>query len=246
MGKLNILQSNYVGKVGATYGVKQRKTHFVKAVPFSHAPHNEKQKSACSAFVLLNRLSAVIAKKFWKYLDLSDKQMYRSNAVAQWLKATLVNNTFVLDEVAQVIPADGSLSLDALDFSAADYSFSMQLTNTLDTADVSKEMVFLAVITNTCVSKFADVRTGQNILARSVFEYIDFAYFQVIAFKSIPWYHKHKIKGLVLSAPVYVIIVNRVFYVLRWKWDSTPYVLDRCLYLPVGTEFIGDRTLFLR
>lgn len=243
---MNLLTSSYTGKVGATYGVKQRKTHFVKAVPFSHSPHNEKQEAAVAAFTLLNRLSAVIAKKMWKYLGLSDRQMYRSNAVAQWLKSTLVNNSFILSEMAQVIPMDGSLSLDAIEFSSQDYSFSAKLTNVLDTPDVSKEMVFLAVITNACVSKFADVRTGQNIFASSVFEYIDFAYFQVVAFKAIPYYYKYKIKGLVLSAPVYVIIVNRVFYVLRWSWTTTPYVLDRCLYLPAGTEFVGNRTLFLR
>lgn len=246
MGKMNLLTSSYVGKVGATYGVKQRKTHFAKAVPFSHSPHNEKQTAAVAAFTLLNRLSAVIAKKMWKYLGLSDRQMYRSNAVAQWLKSTLVNNNFVLSEIAQVIPMDGSLTLDTVEFSAKDYSFSAKLTNTPDTSNILEEMVFLAVITNKCVSKFADVQTGRNIFASSIFEYIDFAYFQIIAFKAIPYYNKYKIKGLVLSAPVYVIIVNRVFYVLRWKWTAEPYVLDRCLYLPAGTEFIGNRTLFLR
>lgn len=246
MGKVNILKSNYVGKVGETYGVEVKNKSYVKAVPFSHTPHNEKQNKACYAFSLLNRLSAVIAKNFWQYLDLSDKNMYRNNAVAKWLKSCLVNNQFVLANIENEIPADGSLQLQQFDFDYQTYLFNIVLKNTQETENINNEKVYISVVTNNAVSKFVQVAQGENIFASSMFDYIDFAYFQVLCFKEIPWYKKHKIKGLVLSAPVYVIIVNHVFYIMRWRWNGTPKVINHVLYLPAGTVFIQGHTMFLR
>ena len=246
MGKMNLLKSNFVGKVGATYGVEQHKNTYVKAVPFSHTPHNEKQNKAKNAFILLNRLSAAIAKYFWSYLDLSDREMYKNNAVAKWLKACLVDNQFVLENLGEVIPADGSLQLSSFSFDHQTYIFQMELENTQETENIKNEKVYMSVITNRMVTKWVEVKEGQHLLGLGAFDYIDFAYFQVLCFKEIPFYKKHKIKGLILSAPVYVIIVNHVFYVMRWSWTVKPYVNNHTLYLPKGSVIIDNGVLFLR
>lgn len=246
MGKINLLKSNFVGKVGEMYGVEQHHNTYVKAVPFSHTPHNEKQNKACSAFILLNRLSAIIAKNFWQYLDLSDKKMYRNNAVAKWLKSLLVNNQFVLENIKNEIPEDGSLQLKDFSFDYQTYLFQIELENKQETDNIKNEKVYMSVITNRAVSKWVEVKEGKNLLGNGIFDYIDFAYFQVLCFKEIPWYKKHKIKGLILSAPVYVIVVNHVFYVMRWSWEVKPYVKNHTLYLPPGSVIINNGVLFLR
>lgn len=246
MGNLNLLKASYTGKVGQTYGVEHYKKAIVKAVPFSHTPHNEKQKKAKNAFTLLNRLSAVIAKNFWAYLDLSDKDKYRNNAVAQWLKGLLQNNQFILSNISEIIPEDRSLSLLDFNYDYQAYIFQITLKNLLESANINDEKVYISVVTNEMVTKFVKVEQGENIYQSGMFDYIDFAYFQLLCFKEIPWYKKHKIKGLVLTAPVYVIIVNHVFYVMRWRWQSQPYVLDGTLYLPSGTVFIENGIFYLR
>ena len=245
MGKLNLLKANYVGKVGETYGVEQHRKGFVKAIPFSHTPHNDIQNNSCKAFTLLNRLSAVIAKNFWNYLDLSDKKMYKNNAVAKWLKPCLQNHKFVISNISEVILEDNSLQLINFDYDYTSLVFQITLKNIVETAKQENEKVYISVITNNAVTKFAKVEQGQNIFQSGVFDYIDFAYFQLLCFKSIPFYKKHKIKGLVLTAPVYVIIINHIFYVLRWKWSSEPYVLNHTLYLPKGTVFIQNNVFYL-
>ena len=77
MGKINLLKADYIGKVGQTYGVRQYRQSIVKATPFSHSPHNTAQTKAVRAFEKLNRFSSYVAKTFWRYLNLSDKKMYR-------------------------------------------------------------------------------------------------------------------------------------------------------------------------
>ncbi len=245
MGKLNLLKANYTGKVGETYGVEQYKKAIVKAIPFSHTPHNDKQNKSCRAFSLLNRLSATIAKNFWAYLDLSDKKMYRNNAVAQWLKPLLQDHEFILSKISDVIPQDSSLQLVNFEYDYKTFIFQITLKNLLESTNINDEKIYISVVTNQMVSKFVRVVQGENIFQSGMFDYIDFAYFQLLCFKEIPWYKKHKIKGLILTAPVYVIIVNHVFYIMRWRWSSKPYISEHTLYLPSGTVFIENGVFYL-
>lgn len=57
MGKMNFLQGGYTGTLGETYGVKQRRTVFAKAKPFSHTPHNQTQKIALPHLVACRGLA---------------------------------------------------------------------------------------------------------------------------------------------------------------------------------------------
>ena len=102
MGTINILKSAFNGKVGQIYGTKQNGKYYAKAVPFSHAPHNNSQKSAFSAFVCLNRFAQGIGKELFKYLYLSDKKMTKANAVAQFFKPAIKDKTFTPLSIAQV------------------------------------------------------------------------------------------------------------------------------------------------
>ena len=82
MGQMNFLQGGYTGTLGQTYGVKQRRTVYAKARPFSHTPHNKAQRDSFSAFSILQRFCAGINKNFWQYSGLSDRKRNRQNVTA--------------------------------------------------------------------------------------------------------------------------------------------------------------------
>lgn len=110
---MNLLTSSFDGKVGELYGTKQYGNHYLKAIPFSHAPHSEKQKNSFSAFGCLNRFSSGIAKAFFSYLGLSNKTMLKHNAVAQLFKPCVENHVFNISNLSQVIKSDSSVSLES-------------------------------------------------------------------------------------------------------------------------------------
>ena len=97
MGKINILKAGYEGKLGTTYGVAKKGLYDIKATPFSHTPHNNRQSKAKDRFTRLNRICSRIVKKCWSYLGLSDKAMYRNNALCKECKDALQTEEFLLE-----------------------------------------------------------------------------------------------------------------------------------------------------
>lgn len=86
MGVMNFLLGGYNGKLGTTYGTKYKRSQVVKVIPFSHAPHNDTQKTNFSTFGVIQRLASPLQKHFWQWLDLKNKNISRQNACASWLK----------------------------------------------------------------------------------------------------------------------------------------------------------------
>ena len=116
MGKLNLLRAGYEGKVGQTYGVAKKGLYDIKATPFSHTPHNAKQTTAKNEFTGLNRIASQVVKKMWKYLSLSDKGMYRNNALCKAWKGALKGDTFHLENLKEVISEEGKLRIDTIKY----------------------------------------------------------------------------------------------------------------------------------
>lgn len=131
MGKLKLIQGAFNGKVGEFYGTKQYRKHFIKAVPFSHTPHNEKQNQAFSAFGCLQRMSSQFVRGFWQYLGLSDKNMNKINAVAKWAKICVSNRSFSVQKIADVIPSGNEIQILNIEFSAAKQAFTVEYQNNL-------------------------------------------------------------------------------------------------------------------
>ena len=78
-----------------------------------------------------------------------------------------------------------------------------------------------------------------------MFDYIDFAYFQVWAFKARKGIKKWQLKGLSITDPIFVIIVNGVFFISRWRWQRIPFIIDGVLYLTPDNVEIEDGVLRL-
>lgn len=131
MGELKLIKGAFNGKVGEFYGAKQHRKYYVKAVPFSHTPHNEKQKQAFSAFSCLQRMSAQFSRGLWQSLGLSAKNVNKINAVCHWLKPLISNRVFDLEKMNDVIPVGTELVLRDFSFSAETQSFSIDFQNLL-------------------------------------------------------------------------------------------------------------------
>lgn len=246
MGIINLLKAGYNGKVGETYGVEKVGLYDIKAIPFSHTPHNQKQNDARVAFIRLNRIASAIAKEIWFSLKLSDKQMYKNNAVVQLLKDSLVNNEFYLENLSNCILEDGSMSFSDSLFYPDNFFFSYSVKNTPESENAKDEKIFIAIVTNNCVVKARASQSGLYCLCSGIFNYIDFAFFQILAFKVVPFGKKIKLKGLLVSDKIYVIIVNGIFYASRWHWHRRPYIENGIFYLTAEDATITDGILKLR
>lgn len=245
MGKINILKAGYNGKLGQTYGTEEAGFFSVKAIPFSHTPHNSKQTQAKNEFVGLNRIASKVVKKMWKYFQLSDKNCYKNNALCKHWKKALKGGQFSLENLKEVISEDDKLKIDTLIFDPSNYKFSYSAKDTNGNETAQNQVIYLAVVTNEQITKADITGQGNNLILTSIFNYIDFAYFQVWAFKAVQIGKKYIIKGLSITDPVFIIIANGVFYINRWKWTSQPYIKDKILYLPKEDCSIQNETLFL-
>ncbi len=243
MGKLNLLRAGYEGKVGQTYGVAKKGLYAIKATPFSHTPHNTRQNTAKDEFTGLNRIASRVVKKMWKYLSLSDKDMYRNNALCKAWKGALKGGVFSIENFKEVISEEGKLRIDTIEFNPQLFTFSYSASEVNPDEKSINQVIYLAIITNRQITK-ADVSgRGNSLLLSSVFDYIDFAYFQVWAFKAVPGIKKWQLKGLSISDPVFVIIVNEVFFISRWRWQRVPFIIDEVLYLPPENAKIENEIL---
>lgn len=245
MGKINLLKAGYNGKVGETYGIEKSGLYDIKAIPFSHTPHNQKQIASNVAFSRLNRIASAVAKEIWTSLKLSDKSCYKNNAVAQLFKAALVNHEFYLENMGNVIENDNSLVLSEKIFYPDNFFFSYVVQNTPERENVLDEKIFVCLATNNCVVKAKSSANGIVCACTGIFNYIDFAFFQVFAFKVIPFGKKIKLKGLLISDKIYVVIVNGVLFVNRWHWHRKPYIENGIFYLFSPDAKITDSVLYL-
>jgi len=131
MGKLNMLQGNFTGKLGNVSGTRIRGKNILKTAPFSKAPPTTIQTASVLAFTALNRVSAKIAKLFWPYLGLTDKKILKHNAVARWLKKSVETHTFDPFAFNSVISEDMTSTAEITDISVGNQeaSFTATVTN---------------------------------------------------------------------------------------------------------------------
>ena len=145
MGQMNLLKAGYTGTLGETYGVKQRGTLYAKAIPFSHTPHNQKQKDSFSAFSCLQRFVAQLNKTYWSYTGLSDKKRNRQNVLAEYFKKMVSEHEFDLKKINDVIQDRQLLFVTNFEFLEREQQFSLVLISDDSLADYEDVEVFLAV-----------------------------------------------------------------------------------------------------
>ena len=245
MGKINILKAGYSGKTGQTYGVEKKDRFIVKAVPFSHTPHNHSQNQAKDKFIGLNRIASAVVKKFWYYLGLSDKSMYRNNALTRAWKQALEGDVFLLENMEKVIPNVGALQIieNSFDYETLDYSYT--ITDNEPLSEGQEQYIYASVVTNRFITKQDVSAKGQITTLKSSLGIVNFAFIQVYAFKARRYKNKWYLSGLSITEKKYIIVVNGVFYMSRWQWNVKPQIKDGVLYLAGQDAKVKDGVWYL-
>lgn len=221
MGKINLLKADYIGKVGQTYGVRQYRQSLVKATPFSHTPHNTAQTKAVRAFEKLNRFSSYVAKTFWRNLNLSDKKMYKHNAVAKWLGVAVESGTFKLENLISVIPSNSSLRFGNIEIDFNSKTATVAVENSPLSPITTKEDIFIALVADNGTVKAGGAFSSISQTLQFSWDYTDFLTLSVVMFKSSVQQGRKIINGFCLYS------------------EQTEYVIDGILYtslLPLTTS----------
>ena len=240
MGKINILKAGYSGKTGQTYGIEKKDGFIVKAIPFSHTPHNNKQVKAKDKFIGLNRIAAAIVKKFWPYLELSDKNMYRNNALTKAWKVALEGNEFLLENLKRVISDKGTLEIieNNFNYETFDYSYTAKDNEALPAG--CEQYIYASLVTSNFITKLDVSAKGQIATLISSLGVVNFAFIQVYAFKARKYKNKWYLSGLSITEKKYIIVINGIFYMSRWQWNIAPLIKDGILYLSSQDATIKD------
>lgn len=223
MGKMNTLKADYVGKVGQTYGVRQYGKSIEKAIPFSHAPHNTTQIKSVRAFEKLNRFAAYVAKTFWKYLNLSDKKMYRHNAVAQWFKPCVQSHKFSLSNLVEIIKPNPTLSFESVNLDLSEKTASITFINTPFNAYTTEEKVFIALVTDNGTVKAGGVYNSNSQTVSLSWDYSDFVSLTVVMFKSSLVRNKKNVNGLCLYTQEQNFVIDGILYTSLMPLTETPH-----------------------
>lgn len=240
MGKMNILKAGYSGKTGQTYGVEKKDRFIVKAVPFSHAPHNNSQNQAKNKFTGLNRIASAIVKKFWNYLGLSDKNMYRNNALTKEWKIALEGNEFLLENLKRVISDKGTLEIIENNFNYETFDYSYTIKDNEPLPEGHEQYIYASIVTGNFITKLDVSAKGQIATLISSLGIVNFAFIQVYAFKARRYKNRWYLSGLSITEKKYIIVVNGIFYMSRWQWNIKPQIKDGILYLSSQDATIKD------
>lgn len=245
MGNINLLKAGYNGKVGQTYGVHQKGQYIIKAVPFSHTPHNTTQNKAKNAFTRLNKVCSRVVKSMWDYLNLSDKGMYKNNALCKAWKNALKENDFIMENLYDVISDAGQLQITEIVFDPDNFVFAYSIGELYPNVPTGEQVIYAGIITDKFITKADITAKGTQALLSSVFDFIDFAFYQVWAFKSVKTARGWQLKGLSMTDPVFLIVVAEVFYTMRWRWQQDPYVIDETVYFSELNASVESEILFI-
>jgi len=111
MATMNLLKSDYEGKLGETTGVRIKGQSVVKSKIYSKRPPNDAQRGAVRSFEAVNRLAGAIARTAFSYTGLSSRDILPHNAVARFLSPMLVNKVFEPENIADILPLSERLTI---------------------------------------------------------------------------------------------------------------------------------------
>lgn len=204
MATMDLLSGGINGKLGNLYGSKMRRTKVIKAVPFSHAPHNHKQKEAFTAFGCLQRISAAIAAVFFDRLGIMAKGINKINAVSHLFKPIISNRVFELSKLVEIAPPDESIEIIYAEFDKNEQSFYVKIENTKETEELNAEATFVAFVQANGFCPFKTVIVGDGGEVYAPTKYTGTESLSCIAFKSVRRGHITVLKGYT-SIPVSII-----------------------------------------
>lgn len=196
---MNLLNSSINGKLGTIYGVKQRRKHYAKAIPFSHTPHNQRQQDNVRAFEKLNRFSSGVAKVFFPFMGLSDKTLLHHNQVARLFKPCIKNKVFNLQGLKEVITESNETVIKTFEINLEKNEIHLiaQCYNVINKE--TKSAWFVGVVSSSGKVLFAT--TPDTNLFETTFssQLVETEGYSCITFCSVPINNHIKLSGLSMS-----------------------------------------------
>lgn len=245
MAQINILTSSYNGKLGTTYGTKQYKKHFVKAIPFSHAPRTEVQKESLSAFTKLNKVCSQIVKKYWQYLGLSDKKMYKNNALTQKLKNLIINKIFEPLNIYLVYEEASTIQITQTNI---DNDKNVITVGFLDNEIINNgfKKQFLSILfSENAITYINETTDKQNFFFTTNVSNTENANYYLLVLSTKYKGNQKIIESKIVKFKNNKYVVNEIWYVMRLYWYNEPYVEDEVLYLQDDELQVTDDTLII-
>lgn len=243
MAEINILKSSFNGKLGNVYGASQWGGHYVKAVPFSHAPRNKTQKECFSAFGKLNRFSAGVSKVFFDYMGLSTKKMLKHNAVANFLKPAIEGHSFSIQNIEKVIPHDGTCAIDSFDVDIDTQSIVLTASTSEEVNQEEGRAWFMGVCDSSGKMLAAAVPAGRVNTLKITAPMLDNKSYFGVVFRADPVLNGAKVHGFDSTAQL--IIVNHVWYTSRMPQSGAYLLAELSLKVPNGELTINDSVIKL-
>lgn len=239
MATVNILKSSFRGKLGEVYGTTQYGQDFIKAVPFSHAPHSKTQTKSVRAFEKLNRLAGGLASIAFPFLGLNNQKMLKHNAVAQWLKPVISEKSFQPSKLADVIEVDDSTEISELEVDRENNTIKVQ-ARTSSVVDKKKGSAWFVVVFDSFGSVLIKSAPEKDFFVGQVSTPLSNQrnYF-AMAFRSDKKAGKFFKHGLSLAMNLYV--ENGILYTSRLpdpeNWSVENEILK---YIGESCEVVGD------
>ena len=153
MATLNLLTSSYNGKLGEAYGVTQYHKKYVKAVPFSHTPHNSLQTRCVRSFEILNRFSSTVSKYFFSYMNLSSKKMSKHNAVAKLFKPLISTHVINFSKITEVFGNTETFFVSTAEYDEDTQRFYVVIQNLSNELLYSDSVYFIGIFSNNGIFK---------------------------------------------------------------------------------------------
>lgn len=116
MGKMNMLNANIAGSMGAFTGQVYKGKSVLHARIWSRTPLNPVQKSSVRAFECLNRVAAAISRHWFYALGLRADGMLKHNAVARFLKPLIEGHVFTPSAFDRVFPEPGLAAVSGISY----------------------------------------------------------------------------------------------------------------------------------
>lgn len=243
MGTVNLLNASVNGKLGQVYGTKQWGNHYLKAIPFSHTPHNEKQNQSFSAFQKLVRFSSGIAKDFKEYLPIKTALMTAANATAQLFKPIIKNKNFNINYLEDVIVADGSTVIKSFGINFETSQVFLEVSTT-GNVDKKNKNVWVIVIFDDLGRVLKTIVPNEIMVSGFIplkLE-IDRTY-SVIAFRSDKSQKGQKLHGL--SIRILDFIVNGYLNIDAFPTQENYSMVDEYLNINDETVTVSDEYLVI-
>lgn len=231
MAQINILTSSYNGKLGTTYGTKQYNKHFVKAIPFSHAPRTEIQKESLAAFTKLNKVCSQIVKKYWQYLGLSDKKMYKNNALTQKLKVLINNKVFDPLNIYSVYQQSSTTQITQTDIDNNKNEITVNFIDNEIIKNGFKKQFLLIVFSENAIVYVNQTTDKQNYFFTTNVPMTENAYYYFLVLSTKYKNNQKFIESKIIKLKNNKYVVNGVWYIMRLYWVYEPYVDNETLYL---------------